>query len=184
MSASRTLISIAVAFGALGASFYSHGQASSSAALAQAIGKLGAGAAIVPVNEIGKECGPVPKTASLVSVDLNGDGLTDAATLVKIRETGKVVPWNGAQLREAEFAFAIYLAQKDGTFVRTFIKRFLDYMPVDSFIGPVPTGTVHNRETNRDVTIAHPGVMLVHCGKSAAAYYMSGNRVHIIPTAD
>jgi hypothetical protein len=52
------------------------------------------------------------------------------------------------------------------------------------FIDVIPPGRVRNIESGKNVSLQAAGVMLTFCGKSAAAYRVTGSTVKVIPLSD
>jgi hypothetical protein len=67
--------------------------------LLEAIRKIAPNATILQANEIdAKGCGLLPKSPALVRADFNGDGLEDAAVLLKIFVSKEITIWQGQEL--------------------------------------------------------------------------------------
>jgi hypothetical protein len=129
-------------------------------------------------------CAPVGRSPGVVRADFDGDGRDDYALLLKTRDTGKVTIWEGKALRQAEFAFAFFLADGSGGFKARVVQRYLSYLPTSEVIQLQPAGRIRQMETNRTITLKHPGVTLVFCEKSATTYYLAAGKILSIPVAD
>lgn len=153
--------------------------------LVAAIEKAVPGASLVSLADVNaKECKPVPKTPGLVRADFDGDGRADFAVLVKAGETGKVVDWQGTRLREARYVFAIFLDDAKGGFTVRIVQRFVDFVPIASFIDLQAPGNVPGFGENPGVVIPNSGIAFVNCEKSEAVYYFSGKRIRTIWVSD
>jgi|SRR5437588_4066831 len=68
--------------------------------LQAAIGRVSPSASVLQAGEVGVQgCGPVPTTPGLVRADFNGDGLEDAAVLLKTYVAKETSIWNGKEYR-------------------------------------------------------------------------------------
>src|SRR5437773_10239630 len=88
----------------------SESPAGTSGPLLAAVKRLSATASLLQANEIDlRECESAKGTPGLVQADFNGDGLEDAAVLLKTRVSREVKGSPGEQYREANLLFAIFL---------------------------------------------------------------------------
>ncbi len=153
--------------------------------LAGAIERFHAGAAVVrPADVDASSCGPRGKSPGLVATDLNGDGRQDFGVLLMLKYTGKETPWQGKVLREAQFAFVMFVGDGGGDLKPRVVRRYTDYLPSSVVIELEAPGIVRHRETGKDVRLTHPGILMSFCEKSAAIYYLAGNRLRSIPVSD
>jgi hypothetical protein len=153
--------------------------------LLREIGKLTPGAVIVGAEEVDAiACHPLEKSPGLVRADLNGDGRDDYAVLLKTRETGKETLWEGKKLREARFAFALFIDDGKGSYKPRIVRRFTDFVPVAVVLDLQPAGSVRHRETRKNIHAPNAAVTLSFCEKSATTYYMDGGKLRSIPIAD
>ena len=160
--------------------------ASPTSAMAAAIQGIASGARILSRGDVNaEECGDTfPGQPGLVVADLSGNSRRDFAVLVNAGETGKVTEWQGTKLKLTNYAFAIFLDDGEGSFKLKFLKRFQGYAPLAAFIDIQGPGRVADRDNGKAVTIEHPGVSLVFCGKSASLYHLVGREVKTIQLAD
>lgn len=153
--------------------------------LAGAIRKLYPSATIVSAKEVdATSCQPVGNSPGLIRADFNGDGQQDYAVLLKIRVNKKETIWEGKSLREARFAFVIFLDDGAGGFRPRVIRRYDDFVPTAVVIDLQPAGKIRHRETHKDVQVPMPAVVLSFCEKSATAYYLVDDKFRLIPIAD
>ena len=153
--------------------------------LTAAIRAIAPGADILSPQEIdATACAPLGASPNTVRADFNGDSLDDYALLLKMKETGKVSKWEGRELRQADLALAIFLADKAGSFHARVVREFLNYLPAAVALDLQPAGKVRHRDTNQTVTLKSPGVTLSFCEKSATTYYLAGDKVRSIPISD
>jgi hypothetical protein len=153
--------------------------------LSAAIQHLAPGAELVGPREVdATSCAPVGRSPGLVRADFNGDMHDDYALLLKTKDTGKVTIWEGKELREAEFSFALFLADRVGGYRAKVVLRYTNYLPAAVVLDLQPAGTVQDRETHQVVTLRNPGVTLSFCEKSATTYYLVGEEIRSIPISD
>ena len=149
--------------------------------LAGAIQRFHAGAAVVrPADVDASSCGPLGKSPGLVATDLNGDGRQDYGVLLMLKHTGKETPWQGKVLREAQFAFVMFVGGAGGDLTPRVVQRYTEYVPSSVVIELEAAGIVRHRETGKDVRLTHPGLLMSFCEKSGAIYYLAGNRLRSI----
>lgn len=155
-----------------------------SKALLTAIEKVSPKATILQANEVdAKSCAPTPRIRTLVRADLNGDGLEDAAVLLKTFISNEITMWQGRELRRADFLFVIFLNDGKGGYLARQLDKFPGYIPVNAFIY-LRSGKIRPMRTKKDVTLSNPAIVLAHCERSAAAYVVTGTRVREIPLSD
>jgi len=154
--------------------------------LRAAIERVAPNAKLLQANEIDmRECEFVPKNPGLASADFNGDGLEDAAVLLKTRVSSEVTILRGVKYRKATLLFVIFLNDSKGGYLTVTQDQYGDSIPAWSFIDIIPTGkTIRNIKVGKDLVLKNPAVMLTFCGKSAAAYVVTGTRVREIPLSD
>ena len=153
-------------------------------ALQQAIRKLSPSASVLQPSEVDAEgCDPVPRTPGLVLADFNGDGLQDAAVLLKMRIKPEVKKFNDREYREVDMLFAIFLNDGQGGYLVRQVDKFPDIHP---FIGAVIQVEKPGRVKGMggEVTLKNPGVVLGFCEKSAGLYYVQGTKVRDLPLSD
>ena len=156
-----------------------------SKALLAAIGRVSPNATILQANQVdAKSCAPVPKSPGLVRADFNGDGLEDAAALLKIRVAEEITVWEGKELREADFVFVIFLNDGKGGHIARTLDKFSDFIPAGVTISINPPGKIRPLGAKKDITLSNPSIVLTYCEKSAAAYVVTGTRVKEIPLSD
>jgi hypothetical protein len=119
-----------------------------------------------------------------VKGDFNGDGRDDYAALLKTKETGKETTWEGRKLREARFAFVLFLDDGNGGYTPRVVRRYVDFVPTSVVLDLQPAGRVRNRETRQNVGLSNPGVTLSFCEKSATTYFISDGKIRSISVAD
>lgn len=153
--------------------------------LASAIERFQSGAAVVRTEDLdASACAPLRENPGIVTADLNGDGRQDSGVLLRLRYTGKETTWQGKVLREAQFAFVMFLDQGRGEFKSRVVHRYTDDVPSSVTIDLEPPGIVRHRGTGKEVRLPHPGIMMSFCEKSATIYYLVGNRLRSIPVSD
>jgi len=131
-----------------------------------------------------RECEQVPRTPGLVKADFNGDGFEDAAVLLKTHVASEVKTWEGQTYREANLVFVIFLSDGKGGYLTPTQDKYKNLIPAMLFLDVIPPGKVRDIEAGKDVVLQNPGVMLTFCGKSAAAYAVTGSTVKEIPLSD
>jgi hypothetical protein len=153
--------------------------------IASAIDLFARGASIVREQEIDSmACNLVPKNPSFVHADFNGDGYEDYAVLLKIKETGRVVYWQGKKLREAKFALVLLLGNGKDGFKPKIASQFTSYIPTATTISILPSGKLHGLDSKKNIEMKNPGVALSFCEKSATAYYISHGQIRAISLVD
>jgi len=153
--------------------------------LLAAIKKVSPNATILQANQVdAKSCAPVPKTPGLVRADLNGDGLEDAAVLLKTFVSNEVTNWQGQELRKAEFLFVIFLNDGKGGYLVRPRDKFPGHIPAGAFIDLETSGKIRPLGATKDMTLSNPVIVLTYCEKSAAAYVVTGTRVKEVPLSD
>jgi hypothetical protein len=139
--------------------------------------------AVVQATDVSLEdCGEVPNPG-YVEGDFNGDGRIDFAVLLRGHPTGKVENWQGKQLHETPYVFAIFLSTGDGKFSVTKAERFMDFDQVAAYISLTPAGTVES-SINKPIKIHNPGVAMGWCGKSGVVYYLAQGKLKTFWTSD
>jgi hypothetical protein len=153
--------------------------------LLAAIKKLSPTASLLQPNELDQgDCEQPKGPPGLVQADFNGDGLEDAAVLIKAYVARDLKGPPGQQYRESTLHFAVLLNDGKGGYRVAKQKKYHDNMPALSYSEAIPPGTVRNIETGKDTLLRNPGVMLVFCGKSAVAYVTKGMSVREIWLSD
>ena len=153
--------------------------------LQAAIKRLSPTARVLQANEIDmQECESVPKAPGVVKADFNGDGLEDAAVLLKVSVAKEVKIWEGKQYREAKLMFVIFLNDGKGGYTTLKRENYENLLPAMLFLDVIPPGKVRDIDTGKDVVLRNPGVMLTFCGKSAVAYRVIRSTVQEIPLSD
>ena len=156
-----------------------------SPSLRTTIERLWPAARVLEANEIDmRECESVPKTPGLVIADFNGDGLEDAAMILKTHVAKKSWVSEGQTYRNAKLLFAIFLNDGKGGYLVPTKDRYDNLIPAMMFIDVIPPRNVRDINSGKDVSLQAPGVMLTFCGKSAAAYRVTGSTVKEIPLSD
>jgi hypothetical protein len=130
-----------------------------------------------------EDCGEVSNPPGYVEGDFNGDGRTDFAVLLKGRPTGKVEQWEGKQLHETPYVFAMFLNTGNGEFSVKKIERFMDFDRVSAYISLAAAGTVDSY-VNKSIRIPNPGIAMAWCGKSEVVYYLAQGKVKTFWTSD
>ena len=98
--------------------------------LAAAIERFHAGAVVVrPADVDARSCGPIGESPGMVATDLNGDGRQDFGVLLMLKYTGKETPWQGKVLREAQFAFVMFVRHGGGGLEARVVRRYTEYQP-------------------------------------------------------
>jgi hypothetical protein len=119
--------------------------------LLAAIKKVSPNATIVRVDEVdAKSCAPAPKSPGLVRAGFNGDGLEDAAVLLKTFVSKEVTNWQGQQLCKVEFR----LTDSKGGYLARQRDRFPGCLPVDAFIDLESSGKIHPIGATKDMLLA------------------------------
>ena len=85
-----------------------------------------------------------------------------------LRVHGKEAPWQGKVLREAQFAFVMFVGDGGGDLKPRVVQPVYGVRPSAVVIELEPAGIVRHRETGKDVRLTHPGIMLSFCEKSGA----------------
>jgi len=153
--------------------------------LLTAINRLSPTASLLQTNEIDlRECDAPTSTPGLVKADFNGDGLEDAAVLLKVLVFPQLKGPPGEQYREANFLFVVFLNDGKGGYRALMQDKYYNHIPSMMYMEPIRPTKIRNIETGKDVVLRNPGVMLIFCGKSAAAYSVTGNKVSEIPISD
>jgi hypothetical protein len=129
-------------------------------------------------------CAPLGESPGIVKADLNGDGKEDYGVLLRLNYTGKETIWQGAKLREAQFALVMFIDQGQGKFMARVVRRYTDTVPSSVVIEPQAAGNVRHRGSGKDVQLPQAGIVMAFCEKSATIYYLEGNRVRSIPVSD
>jgi hypothetical protein len=142
-------------------------------------------AAIVQRAEVDQiACAPIGERPGVVSADLNGDGLQDFGTLLRLNFTGKEGVWQGKPYKEAQFAFVVFVNQGGGRFRTHVAKRYTSDIPTAVSLDVHEPGIIRDRETGKNIQLLRRGITMSFCEKSAAIYYVDGNRVRSIQLAD
>jgi|SRR5690242_3528209 len=153
--------------------------------LLAAIHKVSPKASILQAVEVdAKGCAPTPKNPTLVRADLNGDGLEDAAVLLKTFVSSEITVWQGQELRRADFLFVIFLNDGKGGYVARPLDEFPGHIPVGAYIDLIAPGKIRPMGAKKDMSLSNPAILLVYCEKSAGAYIVTGTRVKAIPLSD
>ena len=153
--------------------------------LQAAIGNVSPTASLLQPGEVdAKGCAPTPKNPTLVRADLNGDGLEDAAVLLKTFVSNEITIWQGQELRRADFLFVIFLNDGKGGYLARPLDKFPGHIPVGAFIELRTSGKVRPMGAKKDITFSNPAIVLTYCEKSAAAYVVTGTRVKEIVLSD
>ena len=104
--------------------------------LQAAIKRLSPTARVLQANEIDmQECESVPKAPGVVKADFNGDGLEDAAVLLKVSVAKEVKIWEGKQYREAKLMFVIFLNDGKGGYTTLKRENYENLLPAMLFLG-------------------------------------------------
>jgi hypothetical protein len=156
--------------------------ASLTPAMDAAIQKAVPGAHVLAKTDIEPEdCGDdTPAQPGLVIADFQGKARQDFAVLLNAGDSGKVTEWEGKKLKLINFAFAIFLDAGDGTFAPKHVEKYQGYLPLSDFIDLQAPGKVDDVENGRKITIQHFGVNFIHCGKSAALYYLANQKIQVL----
>jgi hypothetical protein len=179
---SACLVGLAVLFSAPSPSIE---KASWSSAMSLAIQQVVPGATIVAAADIDMtECDQVPDSPGIVVADFSGDGRKDVAFLAKTGETGKVVKWQGRDLKMTRYVFGVLVENGKGGFSKKLLRRFEDYAPIAAFIDVQTAGIVRDRDTGKDVKLRKSAVALIFCGKSAELFHLVRGRVATVQLAD
>lgn len=150
-----------------------------------AIKRVSPNATILQPSEIdAKSCAPVPKSPGLVRADFNGDGLEDAAVLLKTSVSSEVTVWQGQELRKADFLFVILLNDGKGSYHIRTLDKFAGHIPAIAFIDLESSKKIRPLGAKKDLTLSNPAIVLTYCEKSAAAYVVTGTRVKEVPLSD
>lgn len=153
--------------------------------IASAIDLFAHGSSIVREQEIDSmACNPVPRNPSFVHADFNADGHEDYAALLKIKETGRVVDWQGKKLREAKFALVLLLGDGKDGFKPKIVSQFTSYIPTATTISILPSGKLRDRDSKKNIEMKTSGVALSFCEKSTTAYYISHGQIRAISLVD
>jgi len=153
--------------------------------LLAAIKKVSPNATILQAKEVDtKSCGPTPKSPGLVRADFNGDGLDDAAVLLKTFVSSEITIWESQELRRADFLFVIFLNDGKGGYLARPLDKFPGHIPAGAFIDLETSGKIRPLGAKKDVTLSNPAIVLTYCEKSAAAYVATGTRIKEIPLSD
>jgi hypothetical protein len=154
-------------------------------ALAAAIKGFAPTATLVEAREVdAAACAPVGEEPGLVRADFDGDGFDDYAVLLKTKETGKETFWEGRKLREAHFAFVLFLSHGSDEYKPLLVRRYVDFVPTAVVLDLRSSGDVRHRETRKPVKLRNPGVTLSFCEKSATTYFLLDGKVLSVPVAD
>jgi hypothetical protein len=139
--------------------------------------------AIVTATDVSSmDCESSPSPGFL-EADFNGDHHPDFAVLLKGSETGKVTNWEGKELREIRYVFAIFVNQGNGEFRVAASEHFVDYGQVGAYIGLQPARHVDSY-VSKPITVSNPAVAVEWCGKSTVLYYFSHGRMKKFWTSD
>jgi hypothetical protein len=143
------------------------------------------GSEVVSQSDIDeKSCKPAQGSPSYVTEDFDGDGHKDFSVLAGIGKPGKLIEWQGQQLRHQRFVFAIFLADSKGKYHRRLAREFESYKPLGAILKIQSAGQVIDRDSGKPVAIEHPGVVLAFCEKSAAIYFYSRGRFRTVQLID
>lgn len=153
--------------------------------LAIAVETFAPGASLLKLTDMDTvACNPIGDSPNLLRGDFSGNAREDVALLLKIKETGKVVEWQGVRLREAKLALVFFISDGKGGFKAKVAYRYNNYLPTASMITLVPAGNIQNRALKTGVIIRKPAAQLSFCEKSATLYYISAGRIRTIPLSD
>lgn len=157
-----------------------------SAPLQRAMHRVAPNGRILRASEIDmRECEAVPRTPGLLKADFNGDGFEDAAALIVTGISNQPFTSEGVTYRRASLLFAIFLNDGKGGYSTPTADKYRNLIPAMMFVDLIPAERrIRNIEADKEVVLANPAVMLTFCGKSAAAYTVSGTRVEEIPLSD
>ena len=140
---------------------------------------------VLQPNEINmRECESVPKSPGLARADFNGDGLEDAAAILKTHVAGDVRSFEGRKYRKAELLFVIFINDGKGGYLTRTQDKYNNQIPAMMFVDVIPPRKIRSIEEGKDVDLKNPAVMLTFCGQSAAAYVVTGSTVRGIPLSD
>jgi hypothetical protein len=153
--------------------------------LQAAIGKLSPGAKILRADQVDdRECN-VSNNPGLARGDFNGDGFEDAAALLVTRIANEVSLWEGREFRKADFQLALFIADGKGRFRARTVDRYSDQIPTAVVLSVTGPGTIFSLENKANKTVLKNPAFVIHfCGKSSAAYVVTGDRVKEIPLSD
>jgi hypothetical protein len=113
-------------------------------------------------------------------LDLNGDSAEDFAVLLKLERDGSATRHDS----QWPILLVFFLNDGNGGYAARSVRSVSASYPFGVTLTLQPAGVVRNRSTGANVTLANPGVMLSFCEKSAATYYLDGNRIRGVPIAD
>jgi hypothetical protein len=157
-----------------------------SGSLQAAIKRLSPTARVLQASEIDmRECEPVPKAPGLVKADFNGDGFEDAAALLVTHISDKVTLWDGREFRDADFLLVLFLGDGKGGFQSHVVSKFPDQIPTAVVLSITGPGIIFSLENSTNRTaLKNPAFVEHYCGKSSAAYEVTGDRIREIILSD
>jgi hypothetical protein len=178
ISVGVTLLLLALA-GANEASHNGHGLENHvPATLWSEVRKVSPSARIVVPSQIDiASCGPQTEPG-LVSADFNGDGSTDYALLLRTGRTRTIREGRGRDKSELSELILVVFTAADSRWQRVLTNRFWVPSPTASryVIKLQPPGTLRGIGSEKKVTLANPGIVLVYCEAIATVYYWSGKK--------
>lgn len=156
--------------------------------LLEAINKFSPGATILRPDQVDDlECNS-SSSPGFVRADFNGDGLEDAAVLLVSHIADQVTLDAGRQFRDADFILALFINDGKGGYRTRKVETFSLRIPSAVVIDIRPPGKIRSDEIRsekpRDITLKNPAFVIYFCGKSSAAYTVTGNKVREIPLSD
>ena len=101
--------------------------------------------------------------------DFNGDGRTDYAMYLR----SKRAPRGDSVAVQYALRFVVFLADADGGFVASVVREWVASLPLHERLELQRPGRVREVEggTDRVVTLRHPGIVEIYCGRAASTYF-------------